>query len=137
MVSYLLDLRIQIRCLSKGEIHIKKSSAVGHAHQPHIFVASNFLAMVWATREQKAFLIQHWDDYRAASDDGSLTDFWPVIFEAWFSEFPETDNLGDAFDTSSIKPKLKTRPPKTNVSGDDTGGSDNQVDTRTVSTIPT
>jgi hypothetical protein len=68
--------------------------------------------MTWATREQKAFLTEYWEEHKKASDEGKLSGFWPVLYKAWFNAYPNTNNLSTAYDSSKVKPTQKMHPKK-------------------------
>jgi hypothetical protein len=42
----------------------------------------------WADDEQTDFLKSYFEKYYELQKTGKYSDFWPTIFEAWFSRWP-------------------------------------------------
>ncbi|KAI0055673.1 hypothetical protein BV25DRAFT_1815268 [Artomyces pyxidatus] len=49
---------------------------------------------MWATAEQLEWMRSRIPDYRTAQGQRKVKEFWPVLFSAWFGQWPETDDLG-------------------------------------------
>ena len=42
----------------------------------------------WKTGEQLEFLVPRWKSFKDAQDTKTLANFWPKVFEDWYTKWP-------------------------------------------------
>lgn len=70
----------------------------------------------WKTGEQLEFLLRRWGDFKRAQNAKKLDNFWPRVFEDWYTNWPIPSSPSLALEYGTVEDgRLKLQQAKSTV----------------------